>query len=469
MAPRPIPKTLLHVSVIILFLNLPSSSTACYAPDRASLLSFAGDVGFDGATLVLDDGSGQPWRGDDCCSWVGVTCTGATSVPVSVRRVTELKLHFGKAVSLWIPPSLCNLSALTGLHLQYSILGQAKEYFRISDCVGAHLNLLSFLQLFLYIGANVSLGTIPASFSSLSNLQDLVVQGLYIESHESLLSLVSTSSLVAIDLTSSSLPPTSLPILITTLPKLASLTLLGCNLYGPLPSFNNTSLKILDLTENSLNSTLEKFVLHSNLPALSFFRVARNSDLSGSIPTFTSLPNLTVLDLSDCSFSGSIPTFTSLPKLTQLDLSGCSLSGPVPSFKNTPLLKYLDLRKNSLNSTLENFFLHSNLPALSYFSAGYNRLSGSLPDFTREGFVNLGSILLNSNHLSGSVNFSTLSQLDYLDLSDNHLSGPFPSLQRRVQVGSLRKPLQQRSSGKMAIFVPAQQSGSFWQQYISHQ
>ena len=126
-----------------------------------------------------------------------------------------------------------------------------------------------------------------------------------------------------------------------------------------------------------------------------------------SIPSGGSSKRVTGLDLSADSdpntadrISGAIPSFGWLSDLTSLDLSGNLLTGSIPAV--------------SLPSTLTSLDLSG------------NQLSGSIPDRLRR-LTALTSLDLSDNQLTGSIptGIGALTALTSLDLSDNQLTGAF--------------------------------------------
>ncbi|KNA16365.1 hypothetical protein SOVF_089600 [Spinacia oleracea] len=115
-----------------------------------------------------------------------------------------------------------------------------------------------------------------------------------------------------------------------------------------------------------------------DLPFLSFFILADNINVTGTIPkSLGKLKNLYHLELDTNSLTGPIPNeLFKLKKLKVVDLSGNQLSGAIP-----PSV--------------------SSLSSLSEFNVNHNKLSGSIPPLPKS--------------------------LKKVDLSYNQLCGPIPS------------------------------------------
>ncbi len=193
------------------------------------------------------------------------------------------------------------------------------------------------------------------------------------------------------------------------------------HLSGTIPDFSHLpNLTGLWLGNNLLNGTVPNF---SNLPNLTNLYLYGNQ-LNGMIPNFTNLPNLTELSLHSNKLSGTIPDFSHLPKLTLLYLSYNQLSGTIPDFNNLSNLKELDLSANQLNGIIPNF---DNLLNLMELALSRNQLRGQIPDFSN--LPKLTMLFLYTNQLSGTIpNFSNLPKLTILYLYSNQLSGTIPSL-----------------------------------------
>ncbi|XP_057501276.1 cuscuta receptor 1-like [Actinidia eriantha] len=226
------------------------------------------------------------------------------------------------------------------------------------------------------------------------------------------------------------------------------------NLVGKFPVWlleNNTRLEVLSLKNNSL---MGPFMTPSyRNPHASEIDISYNR-FDGQVPSNIGLifPNLKILDLSSNLFQGQIPSsLGDLNSLMDLDLSnnnfsghvpeqlaiGCSslwslalsnntLSGKIsPSLGNLTRLQYLALDNNQFEGKLPNSL--STLP-LSVLDVSNNHISGKLPRWMGN-ISSLRGIIMFSNHFEGPipVEFCKLLDLNFLDLSDNNLSGFVPS------------------------------------------
>ncbi|KAM3682703.1 hypothetical protein ACJW31_12G092000 [Castanea mollissima] len=143
-----------------------------------------------------------------------------------------------------------------------------------------------------------------------------------------------------------------------------------------------------------------------------------NSGLKGTLHgfSFSSLPNLAILDLSMNGLFGTIPIeISNLSKLTLLDLSFNKLLGEIPS-------------QIGLLTNLEDLYLETGpLKSLTVLSLYANDLHGCIPA-SLGNLSNLVYLFLNNNFLSCSIPASlcNLSNLVYLYLHDNQLYGSVP-------------------------------------------
>ncbi|XXG52035.1 hypothetical protein AAC387_Pa03g0459 [Persea americana] len=230
------------------------------------------------------------------------------------------------------------------------------------------------------------------------------------------------------------------------------------NLLGQFPIWllgNNTRLKLLNLKNNSLGTF--HLPVHGNNTDLIFLDVSHNC-IMGQLPLNigTLLPNLVLLNMSRNLFQGSIPpSVGDMRSLETLDLSHNNLSEEIPkslvvgcvyldilklsnnnlhgkvlsTFSNLTYLTYLYLDSNHFTGTIPASLFNVSLQGgLRVLDIGDNQISGRIP--TQVGDLPfMSTLILRRNHVDGMVplEFCRLTELRFLDLSDNSLFGPIPS------------------------------------------
>ncbi|KAI3682197.1 hypothetical protein L2E82_50060 [Cichorium intybus] len=201
-----------------------------------------------------------------------------------------------------------------------------------------------------------------------------------------------------------------------------------------LRNLNFSSFRSLECL-SIVNSTLEGNILDQigSLPNLTYISLRQNN-LKGYLPvSFTNLSQLVHLDLSDNEFIGILPSqMESFKNLEYLDLSlnwfintNFTIFYPII---NLTRLVHLDLSENDFDCTLQS--LSWTLMNLEFLDLSQNWLtgpilptSGSIINLTR--LVHLG---LSANSFGGTLpsGLGRFKNLQFLDLSHNQLSGPIP-------------------------------------------
>jgi len=149
--------------------------------------------------------------------------------------------------------------------------------------------------------------------------------------------------------------------------------------------------------------------------------IARDSkNLSGNLPSLTSLIELTDLSLSSNQLKGSIPNLATLTKLRRLNLSKNQLSSLPVSFPTE--LEYIALNNNQLGGSITNSFKNST--KLQSLNLSTNQLTGTLPNLTTA--TMLTELVLDTNQFSGTIP-ALPSRLTKLSLGANQLTGALPT------------------------------------------
>ncbi|KAL7588782.1 hypothetical protein Lser_V15G37561 [Lactuca serriola] len=178
-----------------------------------------------------------------------------------------------------------------------------------------------------------------------------------------------------------------------------------------------------------------------NLSNLKVLNLGSNFLKADEIAWISRLPSLELLDLSSVDLSGAQNWDQTLlhmtPLLKELSLSNCLLSNvDLGAFLNLsrilPNIKHLDLGFNSFEGPLPTFF--QNMTSLTFLDLSVFNLSlawnfpdllSMIPSLSELHLFDCG---LNRTHLSSlRLNFSTLSNIQHLDLSFNPLGGIFLS------------------------------------------
>ncbi|KAK1364394.1 hypothetical protein POM88_039955 [Heracleum sosnowskyi] len=199
---------------------------------------------------------------------------------------------------------------------------------------------------------------------------------------------------------------------------------LGNSYFGdpvPLPKFIRSlnSLTYLDLSYNGFTGVIPHEL--GNFSKLQYRNLSVNQ-LSGVLPqSISNLSNLKAADFSFNNFVGNLDILLSRPYLLlqKLLVSYNRLTGSVPDFTLLPSLKEIRVNSNQLNGYLPTAFQHHS--SLQFLSLSNNHLRGSLPDF--EGFSSLKVLYLDNNNFSGIVpHFTRCSSLQVLRLNKNQLA-----------------------------------------------
>ncbi|XP_052622412.1 receptor-like protein EIX2 [Lactuca sativa] len=234
-------------------------------------------------------------------------------------------------------------------------------------------------------------------------------------------SLAELRHLKYLDLSQNYFQRSRIPEFIGSLKHLSYLNLSYAGFEGIIPPHigNLSNLKVLDLSSNYYENFLKA------------------DDMAWAF----SLSSLELLYLSAVDLSGAQNwdmMLHMIPSLKELSLSHCRLSnvslGPfLNSSRILPNIKHLDLGYNSFKGPLPG--LLQNMTSLTFLSlSGFNlslawnfpKLLSMIPSLSE---LHLSGCGLDKTHLSSPhLNYSTLSNIQHLDLSHNPLGSIFPSV-----------------------------------------
>ncbi|KAK4739166.1 hypothetical protein R3W88_002863 [Solanum pinnatisectum] len=206
------------------------------------------------------------------------------------------------------------------------------------------------------------------------------------------------------------------------LTNLQFLRLRNNSLSGTLPEFEINSLKTLDLSRNQFSGPIPQSLRH--LLNLTVVFLGQNK-LSGEIGAemFSSMTNLSILDLSNSGLSWSGNINTTFPLLSYLALGSCRVKDFPDFILNSKNLWILDLSENEIHGQLPKWF--GGFGALENLNLSHNYLT-SLDHLPWETMMVLD---LQSNSLTGPLPspFCTSTSLYIINLSYNNLSGEIPN------------------------------------------
>jgi len=360
------------------------NSFECIEMERKALLKFKENLNDPFHCL-------SSWVGSDCCKWVGVRCNkhagnvirlNLRGTDICSKATNNSATHTKRPLSGELNASLLDLKHLNYLDLSHNDF----EDVQVPSFLGS-LGMLRYLNL----SHSSFAGKVPSQLGNLSHLQYLSLS-------------TPSSSLSASDLS-----------------WLSGLT----------------SLQYLDMSGVNLSRASSSWLQSINrVPSLSFLRLS-DCELSGLPQTlpFFNLTSLLVLDLSFNRVDSLIPGWLSnISTLIELDLRGAKLKGHISdvSWGNFCKLHRLDLSSNpevvgDVEGLVEALTMCTN-STIESLNFAFNELTGNLP--TSLGYLkNLRTIRLKGNKLSGSIpsSIGNLSYLTLLDLSDNIMNGTIAS------------------------------------------
>ncbi|XP_026431549.1 receptor-like protein 12 [Papaver somniferum] len=360
----------------------------------------------------------------------------------NLSRLSSLKMN-ANYINSPIPVQLSNLTALVVLELSNCKLRGSVPYLPQLRELEVSFNFdlrVDLTKMFLYqwpelrilsIQNTAVIQSIPSSISNAPLLVSLYASSCFLKG--SIPSSISNlKHLNVLDLSANNLQGT-IPSSICKMLSLRQLSLEMNNITGSLPSCiaKLRNLSVFGVYENSIDGNVSLISLLNGLN-LSELRLSPNKLTVFTDPHLhLSKFKLIFLDLQSCNMSGHIPTFLcNFTQLIRLDLSHNSLTGAIPScLSKHQTLRHLILSNNKLQGPLP-------LPpqTVKFFDLSSNKISGEISTETGTKLSNVEYIFLSGNELSGSLPSSLCSNrrgfkstTRIMDLSNNKLSGSIPT------------------------------------------
>ncbi|KAB2092380.1 hypothetical protein ES319_A02G026400v1 [Gossypium barbadense] len=428
-------------------------------------------------------------KGSDCCKWERVKCNTTT------RRVIQLSLNSTKweyNVDYWY---------LNAWYLNASMFlpfEELKSLYLSGNAIGGNLEnegfqLLSRLNNLetLDLSWNSLKNSILFHMRNLSSLKTLRLSGNQLKGrlvHIQDGTQLRLTNLEELDLSFNLFRNNTISFL-GRLSSLKSLTLSGNHLQGSLDikdgdrKLELTHLEELNLDGNQFNTSV--FASLNKLSNLKSLGITYN-ELKGSIDMkdlealinlreldmrynelkdlvihqgWCDLRNLEVLDVSDNALEGMLPPcFSNLTSLHELDILGNHFQIPLSfaPFANLSNLKALSIDENnmvmepSFYTSIPKFQLEAisllkcitsqqpslKLPTflyyqydLRYVDLSQNNVSGTFPTWLLENNTKLGALILKGNSFTGPLSLPSApnSNVSLIDISQNKLQGQVPS------------------------------------------
>lgn len=375
----------------IYFSNSTEASNSNNNTDQLALIDFKNHITFDPFRVT------NSWNNSvRICQWMGVICDSSNN------RVMILNLESKRLVGS-VPPSIGNLSFLTGLNLKNNSF-----HGEIPNEIG---RLFSLRQLNLTY--NSFSGKIPSNISNCVQIQVL-------------------------NLGENNLTGT-IPSWIGNFSSLIGISLALNSLHGEIPAeFGNLfNLEFFTVYGNELTGTIPSSIY--NISSIYYFSVTQNH-LYGQLPEniCVTLPNLKIFSGGVNNFTGLIPSsLANCSRLQVIDFAENSMIGKVPSnLGNLQSLYRLNFDQNRLDGGFNFISSLANCSSLEVLGLAQNQIGGELPNFIGNLSINLQILTLGSNMIDGKVpnEMGNLVNLALLGLEGNQLSGRVPDSIGKLQV-----------------------------------
>ncbi|KAK3439440.1 hypothetical protein EUGRSUZ_C04297 [Eucalyptus grandis] len=296
-------------------------------------------------------------------------------------------------------------------------------------------NLNLFSMWYLDASANIIDGELPSWIGSILpnlrifNMSNNLLKGRIPPS------MGNMSQLLSLDLSNNGLTGEIPGTLAKNCMALYTLILSSNNLQGQmLPKISNLgNLYILDLASNNFTGDISPGILNTSLEVLD----VSNNSLSGMLPNWIGdLRDLQVLMLSSNLLGGPLPlSLCNMHDLFLLDLSSNNLGPNIPPCANVTYMRFLHLANDALTGYFPKFLLTGS--SIVTLDLRHNALSGEIPNWIGS-LRNLKFLLLQGNNFEGLIPWDLylLKNMSILDLSNNNLFGQIPSCLKDVRFGN---------------------------------
>ncbi|XVF18625.1 hypothetical protein REPUB_Repub11eG0038600 [Reevesia pubescens] len=353
---------------------------------------------------------------------------------VSVLQLLEEFSLSYNSLSGRVPSWLFTLPSLRYLHLQYNKLTGPIEQIQKPNSVET-----------VDLSSNEIHGPIPSSFFDLANLIELDLSSNNLSGVIESYMLSKLKNLEELDLSSNNLSGVIEAYMLSKLINLEELDLSNNSLLSLSTSGNDVNyyfpqlvrknLEVLDLQSNLIQGPILSTCLNPQIPNPPQFLIAlliSKNNLTGNIPSLIcNWTSLEVLDLSKNSLSGTIPeclgNFSHHLKFMNLQTN--NFYGKIPDSFMDNELKNLLLNDNQLEGSLPRSL--ANCSSLEVLNLGSNKLTDTFPHWLAP-LPRLQVLILRFNRLHGSIpnsiSSSNFSALRIIDLSQNELTGPLPTI-----------------------------------------
>ncbi|RCV27866.1 hypothetical protein SETIT_5G359200v2 [Setaria italica] len=179
----------------------------------------------------------------------------------------------------------------------------------------------------------------------------------------------------------------------------------------------------------NLQGTLSNAI--GQLSALTYLDLSNNLNLGGPLtPKIGNLKQLTTLILLGCSFSGNIPReIGNLSQLTFLALNSNDFTGGIPpTLGLLSNLIWLDMSANQLSGQIPVSPGLNQLVKARHFHFSENQLTGPMSESLFNGRMNLIHAIFDNNNFTGPIptSLGQVTSLQIIRLDHNQFSGPVP-------------------------------------------